>query len=58
MCGRAYPRYQDYSNVWNLAEWTEVLEQVATYFKDAVGKDRTDEEVQMFVMDFHIFVLF
>ncbi|KAJ6668563.1 hypothetical protein lerEdw1_012045 [Lerista edwardsae] len=44
MCGRAYPRYQDYSAVWNLTEWTEVLEQVATYFKDAVGKDHTDEE--------------
>ncbi|XP_066488452.1 COMM domain-containing protein 8 [Tiliqua scincoides] len=44
MCGRAYPRYQDYNTVWNLTEWMEVLEQAATYFKATVGKDLTDEE--------------
>lgn len=47
MCGQAYPRYQDYNTVWNLTEWMEVLEQAATYFKDTVGKDLPDEEVQM-----------
>lgn len=45
ICGRAYPRYQDYNTVWNLADWTEVLEQSAAYFKSAVGKDLSDEEV-------------
>ncbi|KAL8207438.1 UNVERIFIED_CONTAM: COMM domain-containing protein 8 [Gekko kuhli] len=44
VCGRAYPRYQDYNTVWNLTEWMEVLEQAATYFKYAVGADLSDEE--------------
>nr|XP_056711399.1 COMM domain-containing protein 8 [Euleptes europaea] len=44
VCGRAYPRYQDYNTVWNLTEWMEVLEQAATYFKSTVGKDLSDEE--------------
>ncbi|XP_072854117.2 COMM domain-containing protein 8 isoform X1 [Pogona vitticeps] len=44
ICGRAYPRYQDYNTVWNLAEWMKVLEQSAAYFKSAVGKDLSDEE--------------
>ncbi|XP_054846133.1 COMM domain-containing protein 8 [Eublepharis macularius] len=44
VCGRAYPRYQDYNTVWNLTEWMEVLEQVATYFKSTVGKNLSDEE--------------
>ncbi|XP_041908906.1 COMM domain-containing protein 8 [Corvus kubaryi] len=42
--GRAYPRYQDYSNVWSLSEWMEVLEKTKTYFKTAVGKNISDEE--------------
>ncbi|XP_015268251.1 PREDICTED: COMM domain-containing protein 8 [Gekko japonicus] len=44
VCGRAYPRYQDYNTVWNLTEWMEVLEQAATYFKCTVGADLSDEE--------------
>ncbi|XP_048159525.1 COMM domain-containing protein 8 [Corvus hawaiiensis] len=44
ICGRAYPRYQDYSNVWSLSEWMEVLEKTKTYFKTAVGKNISDEE--------------
>ncbi|OXB58578.1 hypothetical protein ASZ78_004401 [Callipepla squamata] len=44
ICGRAYPRYQDYSGVWSLAEWMEVLEETRTCFKTAVGKNLTDEE--------------
>ncbi|XP_048365461.1 COMM domain-containing protein 8 [Sphaerodactylus townsendi] len=44
VCGRAYPRYQDYNTVWDLTEWMDVLEQVATYFKSIVGKDLSDEE--------------
>uniref|UniRef100_A0A8C9FAT7 COMMD8 helical N-terminal domain-containing protein n=1 Tax=Pavo cristatus TaxID=9049 RepID=A0A8C9FAT7_PAVCR len=46
ICGRGYPRYQDYSGVWSLAEWMEVLEETRTYFKTAVGKNVTDEEVR------------
>lgn len=45
VCGRTYPRYQDYNTVWSLTEWMEVLEQTATYFKSTVGKDLSDEEV-------------
>ncbi|XP_062991330.1 COMM domain-containing protein 8 [Elgaria multicarinata webbii] len=44
MCGRAYPRYQDYNTIWNLTEWMEVLEQTMAYFKNAVGKDLSDAE--------------
>lgn len=46
ICGRAYPRYQDYSSVWSLSEWMEVLEGTMTYFKTAVGKNMSDEEVR------------
>ncbi|KFP29594.1 COMM domain-containing protein 8, partial [Colius striatus] len=44
ICGRAYPRYQDYGSVWSLAEWMEVLEETVTYFKTSVGKNISDEE--------------
>ncbi|XP_053259554.1 COMM domain-containing protein 8 isoform X1 [Podarcis raffonei] len=44
ICGRAYPRYQDYNTIWNLTEWMEVLEQTSAYFKSTVAKDRSDEE--------------
>ncbi|XP_053109343.1 COMM domain-containing protein 8 [Hemicordylus capensis] len=44
MCGRAYPRYQDYNTVWNLSEWMEILEQTETYFKTTIGKELSDEE--------------
>ncbi|NXD68673.1 COMD8 protein, partial [Eolophus roseicapillus] len=46
ICGRAYPRYQDYGNIWSLLEWMEVLEETGTYFKTAVGKNISDEEVR------------
>ncbi|XP_035753581.1 COMM domain-containing protein 8 [Egretta garzetta] len=44
ICGRAYPRYQDYGSIWSLSEWMEVLEETRTYFKTAVGKNISDEE--------------
>ncbi|XP_030347305.1 COMM domain-containing protein 8 isoform X2 [Strigops habroptila] len=44
ICGRAYPRYQDYGSIWSLSEWMEVLEETVTYFKTAVGKNISDEE--------------
>ncbi|NWH72297.1 COMD8 protein, partial [Piaya cayana] len=44
ICGRTYPRYQDYSSIWNLSEWMEVLEETRTYFKTVVGKNISDEE--------------
>ncbi|NXI35561.1 COMD8 protein, partial [Galbula dea] len=44
ICGRAYPRYQDYGSIWSLSEWMEVLEETITYFKTAVGKKVSDEE--------------
>uniref|UniRef100_A0A8C0FCP2 COMM domain containing 8 n=1 Tax=Bubo bubo TaxID=30461 RepID=A0A8C0FCP2_BUBBB len=44
ICGRAYPRYQDYGTIWSLSEWMEVLEETMTYFKTAVGKNISDEE--------------
>ncbi|KAM9193670.1 COMM domain-containing protein 8 [Mergus octosetaceus] len=44
ICGRAYPRYQDYGSVWSLAEWMEVLGESRRYFKAAVGQNMSDEE--------------
>ncbi|XP_019381917.1 PREDICTED: COMM domain-containing protein 8 [Gavialis gangeticus] len=44
ICGRAYPRYPDYTSVWNLTEWMEIVEETATYFKTTVGKNLSDEE--------------
>lgn len=46
ICGRAYPRYQDYGSIWSLSEWMEVLEETMVYFKTAVGKNIPDEEVR------------
>ncbi|XP_051472721.1 COMM domain-containing protein 8 isoform X3 [Apus apus] len=47
ICGRAYPRYQDYGSIWSLSEWMEVLEEARTYFKTAVGKNIPDEELAL-----------
>ncbi|NXS56390.1 COMD8 protein, partial [Brachypteracias leptosomus] len=44
ICGRTYPRYQDYGSIWSLSEWMEVLEETVMYFKTAVGKNKSDEE--------------
>uniref|UniRef100_A0A8C5KBM6 COMM domain containing 8 n=1 Tax=Jaculus jaculus TaxID=51337 RepID=A0A8C5KBM6_JACJA len=44
LCGRAYPRHQDYLNVWNSAEWRNVIEDVTKFFKAVVGKNFSDEE--------------
>ncbi|XP_063191295.1 COMM domain-containing protein 8 isoform X1 [Chroicocephalus ridibundus] len=44
ICGRAYPRYQDYGSIWSLSEWLEVLEETGMYFKTAVGQNISDEE--------------
>ncbi|XP_014167559.2 COMM domain-containing protein 8 [Geospiza fortis] len=51
ICGRAYPRYQDYSNVWSLSEWMEVLEETMRYFKTAVGKNMSDEEAAQQIIE-------
>ncbi|KAM8940035.1 COMM domain-containing protein 8 [Pelodytes ibericus] len=45
ICGRAQPLFQDYSNVWNLREWLEILEDSSTFFKTSVGKPQSSEEV-------------
>ncbi|KAF2977551.1 hypothetical protein EK904_000304 [Melospiza melodia maxima] len=51
ICGRAYPRYQDYGNVWSLSEWMEVLEETVRYFKTAVGKNMSDEEAAQQIVE-------
>ncbi|NWV60913.1 COMD8 protein, partial [Malurus elegans] len=51
ICGRAYPRYQDYGNVWSLSEWMEVVEETMTYFKSAVGKNICDEEAAQQIIE-------
>lgn len=45
ICGRAYPPYQDYHNVWDSAEWKHVLDDITTFFKFVVGKNLPDEEI-------------
>ncbi|XP_055967282.1 COMM domain-containing protein 8 [Sorex fumeus] len=45
ICGQAFPLYQDYQNVWDSAEWTYVLEDITKFFKVAVGKNLSDEEI-------------
>ncbi|NXA30917.1 COMD8 protein, partial [Eudromia elegans] len=44
VCGRAFPRYQDYGSVWGLAEWMEVLQETVAYFRNAVGRNLSEEE--------------
>nr|XP_033802012.1 COMM domain-containing protein 8 isoform X2 [Geotrypetes seraphini] len=44
ICGRTQPQYQDYGSLWNLTEWLEVLEEIATLFKMMVGQNMSEEE--------------
>ncbi|XP_062899275.1 COMM domain-containing protein 8 [Mobula hypostoma] len=46
ICGRAFPRFRDYGNVWSLVEWMEVLGEATTFVKHACSKHLSDEEVQ------------
>ncbi|CAI9559382.1 unnamed protein product [Staurois parvus] len=45
ICGRAYPRFQDHGNVWNLREWLQVLENTETFIKSVVGKDEPQKKL-------------
>lgn len=45
LCGRAYPLSQDYQSIWDSAEWVHVLEDITRFFKAAVGKNLSDEEI-------------
>ncbi|XP_040190928.1 COMM domain-containing protein 8 [Rana temporaria] len=45
ICGRSYPRFKDYGNVWNLREWLQVLEDTKAFIKAVVGKDEPQEKL-------------
>ncbi|XP_006004704.1 COMM domain-containing protein 8 [Latimeria chalumnae] len=45
VCGRASPRFQDYGSIWSLAEWLDVVEACAVFFRFAVGQQLSDTEV-------------
>ncbi|KAG7458977.1 hypothetical protein MATL_G00226390 [Megalops atlanticus] len=44
VCGRNPPRMTDYS-MWSLTEWLELLDGLSSFFRFAVGKKCSDEEV-------------
>ncbi|XP_036619409.1 COMM domain-containing protein 8 [Trichosurus vulpecula] len=45
ICGRAYPQFKDYDNIWNSTEWINVLEDVSKFFKTVIGKNKDFEKV-------------
>ncbi|KAG5848232.1 hypothetical protein ANANG_G00096260 [Anguilla anguilla] len=51
VCGRDPPRFGDYGNVWSLTEWMEILDGLSSFFRFAVGKKCSDEEVQESLAD-------
>nr|XP_015200654.1 PREDICTED: COMM domain-containing protein 8 [Lepisosteus oculatus] len=46
VCGRDPPRLHDYSSVWSLREWLELVDTLSSIFRTAIGKKMSDEEVQ------------
>ncbi|XP_036429794.1 COMM domain-containing protein 8 [Colossoma macropomum] len=46
LCGRSYPRRVEYSEVWSLTEWGELMNSLAQLFRVAVGRMSKDQEVQ------------
>ncbi|MBN3299054.1 COMD8 protein, partial [Amia calva] len=51
VCGRDPLRFHDYSGVWDLAEWLELIEVLSSVFRAAVGKKMSDEEVQQSISE-------
>ncbi|KAI1887334.1 hypothetical protein AGOR_G00189240 [Albula goreensis] len=51
VCGRDPPRLRDYGNTWTLTEWMELLDSLSAFFRLAVGKKCSDEEVQESLVD-------
>ncbi|XP_077477786.1 COMM domain-containing protein 8 [Stigmatopora argus] len=45
ICGREPPCRGDYSNLWNLEEWMELMNSLAALFRMSVGNGTSDEEV-------------
>ncbi|XP_068124366.1 COMM domain-containing protein 8 [Hyperolius riggenbachi] len=44
ICGQAHPRFQDYSSVWSLSEWLQVLQDTESFITATVGKDEPAEK--------------
>ncbi|KAL6487380.1 hypothetical protein MHYP_G00040060 [Metynnis hypsauchen] len=51
LCGRSYPRRVEYSEVWSLIEWGELMNSLAQLFRVAVGRMSSDQEVQELLGD-------
>uniref|UniRef100_F6ZB31 COMM domain containing 8 n=2 Tax=Monodelphis domestica TaxID=13616 RepID=F6ZB31_MONDO len=45
ICGRAYPQFKDYENIWDSTEWINVLEDISKFFKTVIGKNKDFEKV-------------
>ncbi|XP_039607325.1 COMM domain-containing protein 8 [Polypterus senegalus] len=46
ICGRSFPRFQDYSTIFTIAEFLELVNVITAFLKTAVGKKMNDEELQ------------
>ncbi|KAJ8281404.1 hypothetical protein GJAV_G00067300 [Gymnothorax javanicus] len=51
VCGRDAPRLRDYGKVWSLPEWTELLDGLSLFFRVAVGRKCSEEELQESLAD-------
>ncbi|KAL7877592.1 hypothetical protein SRHO_G00042350 [Serrasalmus rhombeus] len=51
LCGRSYPRRVEYSEVWSLIEWGELMNSLTQLFRVAVGRMSSDQQVQELLGD-------
>ncbi|XP_029972490.1 COMM domain-containing protein 8 [Salarias fasciatus] len=45
LCGQQPPRREDYSSIWTLQQWLELLNSLTTLFCEAVGHKLSNEKV-------------
>ncbi|XP_062852097.1 COMM domain-containing protein 8 [Trichomycterus rosablanca] len=45
LCGRSYPKQIEYGEAWSLLEWGELMNSLSQFFRVAVGRKFSDQEV-------------
>ncbi|XP_060781659.1 COMM domain-containing protein 8 [Neoarius graeffei] len=51
LCGRGLPKRREYGETWSLLEWGELISSLTFFFRVAVGRKHSDQEVQELLGD-------
>nr|ADO29102.1 comm domain-containing protein 8 [Ictalurus punctatus] len=51
LCGRSHPKHIEYAVTWSLLEWGELISSLNYFFRVAVGRKCSDQEVQELLGD-------